>query len=179
LNSSLDEYRLEMLARDHSTSASMFVPFVVERLRDGAETTAAELRVSLRDVGQSGERERTLRLLWRPEDIPVLPLGAQQHTITEWAACGVAFAVLLMYTGLRVRGVATEGDRFDYWIDDGETMFGMEASGTMLEDLEGRHRAKVRQLRENPYEVDGYVVVVSFSTRQVIASFNRFREDPE
>jgi hypothetical protein len=166
-----------MLARDHSSNASVFVPFVVERLRSSADATAAELRVTLRDIGQSGESERRLRLIWSPEDLPVLPLGVLEHTITEWAACGVAFAALLLYTGLRVRGVATEGDRFDYWIDDGETMFGMEASGTMTEDLEGRHRAKVRQLRENPYGVDGYVVVVSFSTRQVIASFNTFRED--
>jgi hypothetical protein len=33
---------------------------------------------------------------------------------------------------------------------------------------------KVRQLRENPYGVDGYVVVVGFDTRSVIFSFNRF-----
>jgi hypothetical protein len=81
-----------------------------------------------------------------------------------------------LYTGLQVRAVAAEGDRFDYWVGDGEQDYGLEVSGTMTEDVEARHQAKVRQLRENSYGVDGYVVVVGFATRQAIFSFRRFDE---
>jgi hypothetical protein len=44
--------------------------------------------------------------------------------VTEWAACGVACAVLGVYTRLRVRAVAADGDRFDYWVGDGEEEYG-------------------------------------------------------
>lgn len=72
------------------------------------------------------------------------------------------------------RSVGADGDRFDYWVDDGEREYALEVSGTMTDDVEGRHRAKIRQLRENPYGVDGYVVVIGFATRHVHFSFNRF-----
>lgn len=82
-----------------------------------------------------------------------------------------------IYTGLRVRAVAADGDRFDYWVDDGEREYGLEVSGTTTSDVESRHQAKVRQLRENPYSVDGYVVVAGFATREVILAFHRFEEE--
>jgi hypothetical protein len=85
--------------------------------------------------------------------------------------------VVSLYAGLHVREVAGNGDRFDYWVDDGEREYGLEVSGTTTYDIETRHRAKVRQLRENPYGVDGYVVVVGFTTRKIIFSFNRFEEE--
>lgn len=50
-------------------------------------------------------------------------------------------------------------------------------SGTVDEDVEQRHRQKVRQLHDNPYGVDGYVVVVGFAARRAIFSFHRFAED--
>jgi hypothetical protein len=54
--------------------------------------------------------------------------------------------------------------------------YGLEVSGTTTDDVETRHRVKVRQLRDHPYGVDGYVVVVGFATHNVIFSFNRFEE---
>src|SRR5713101_2292055 len=65
------------------------------------------------------------------------------NTITEWAACGAACAVVWRYAGLRVREVAADGDRFDYWVDDGAREFGLEVSGTTTDDVETRHRTKV------------------------------------
>jgi hypothetical protein len=53
----------------------------------------------------------------------------------------------------------------------------LEGSGTVEEDVEQRHRRKVRQLRANPYGVAGYGVVVGFQARRVIFSFHRFGED--
>lgn len=62
-----------------------------------------------------------------------------------------------------------------YVLDKDE--YGLEVSGTTKDDVESRHRAKVRQLQENPYGVDGYVVVVGFAKREVIISFHRFQEE--
>ncbi|MGH9839395.1 MAG: hypothetical protein ACREEM_11490 [Blastocatellia bacterium] len=94
--------------------------------------------------------------------------------MTEWAACGLACVVLARYTQLRVTQVTGDGDRFDYWVSDGEREYGLEVSGTMTEEMETRHRAKVRQWRENPYEVDGYVIIAG---REIICSFHRFEEE--
>lgn len=38
-------------------------------------------------------------------------------------------------------------------------------------------RLKARQLRANPYGVDGYVIVVSFGTQEAVCSFHRFEEE--
>jgi len=176
LTSVRDEYRLEDIARDHSIGAAMFVPLVIVRLRGHAGATEALLTARLRDVIKAGETRHLLRLSWSAESIPNRPLGVHERTATEWAACGIACVVMSLYTGLRVRHVTGDGDRFDYWVGDGDHEYGLEVSGTMTDDVEARHRLKVRQLRENPYGVDGYVVIVGFATREVIFSFNRFGE---
>jgi hypothetical protein len=172
----LDEYRLEDIARDHWIGAAMFVPFVIVRLRGDTDVTEATLTVRLRDVGEAGETQRTLRLFWFADSVPVQPLGVQERTVTEWAACGVACVVVSLYAGLRIHEVARDGDRFDYWVGKDEREYGLEVSGTTTDDVEARHHTKARQLRENPYGVDGYVVVVGFATRSVVFSFNRFEE---
>jgi hypothetical protein len=89
----------------------------------------------------------------------------------------VACVVVAVYAGLTIRHVAADGDRFDYWVDDGQYEYGLEVSGTLGADLDTRHRATVRQLCDNPYGVDGYVVVVNFTTRHVILSFHRCQEE--
>jgi len=172
----LDEYRLEDIAFDHRIGAAVLVPFTIVRLRGNTDATEATLTVSLLNVGDASETQRTLRISWSASIASAQPLAVQERTVTEWAAYGVACVVVSLYAGLHVREVAGDGDRFDYWVDDGEREYGLEVSGTMRDDIEARHSAKVRQLRENPYGVDGYVVVVGFATRSVIFSFNRFEE---
>ena len=61
-------------------------------------------------------------------------------------------------------------------VEDGQSEYGLEISGTLTEEVEARHRAKVSQLLDNPYGVDGYVVVVGFATRSAIFSYHRFQE---
>jgi hypothetical protein len=111
--------------------------------------------------------------------VPRQPLGVPERTITEWAACGVACAVLARYTSMRICAVTGDGDRFDYWVRDGDQEYGLEVSGTITDDLETRLRLKIRQLCTNPYGVDGYVIIVGFSTNEVIFSFHRFAEDEQ
>jgi hypothetical protein len=172
----LDEYRLENIARDHRVAVGMFVPFAIERLRQQGDSTETTLTVSLRDLGFSGEVQRVLRLIWSPASVSPQPLAVQPHTLTEWAAVAVACAVVSCYGGLRVQEVAAYGDRFDTWVTDGERQYGLEISGTTTEEVETRHRAKVRQLLANPFGSDGYVVVVGFATRTAIFSFHRYPE---
>jgi hypothetical protein len=100
-----------------------------------------------------------------------------ERTITEWAALGLACVVLARYTSVRVQQVAGDGDRFDFWVSDGEREYGLEVSGTITDEVETRHRSKVRQWRENPYGVDGYVIVAGFAEYNIICSFHRFEEE--
>ena len=132
--------------------------------------------IELRNIGDKTNTQRTLHLSWSPNSIPPRPLGVPDRVITEWAACGIACIAIALYAGLTVREVAANGDRFDYWVDDRQYEYGLEVSGTMGEDIETRHRVKVRQLCDNPYGVDGYVVIVGFATRHVLTSFNRCQE---
>jgi hypothetical protein len=53
----------------------------------------------------------------------------------------------------------------------------LEVSGVTTGDIEARHRAKVRQWRDNPYGVDGYVIVAGFASREAVFSFHRFEEE--
>jgi hypothetical protein len=176
VESAHDTYRLEAIDWTHQVGAALFVPCMIRRL--GRETGATEttLTVELRNIGDGSQKQRTLHLLWSPDSMPTSSLGVPERVITEWAACGVACVVVALYAGLTIRAVAANGDRFDYWVDDGAYEYGLEVSGTMGAALDTRHRAKVRQLCDNPYGVDGYVVVVSFTTHHVIMSCNRYQE---
>jgi hypothetical protein len=92
--------------------------------------------------------------------------------ITEWAALGVACAVMKVYTGMCIQTVAGHGDRFDYWVSDGNCRWGLEISGTATKEAENRHRQKLIQLRKNPVTAGGFVVIVDFATKTVLLSFN-------
>ena len=175
----VEECWVEEVAGRQRIGAAVFTPFVIARLGEGTGAAEATLAVTLRGLSQGLETQTRLRLRWEPESAATQPLGVQGKVITEWAACGIACMMVALYTGCLVSSVADEGDRFDYWVSDGEQGFGLEVSGTVSEertDLEARHRAKVRQLRENPYGVDGFVVVAGLTTREVILSRHRFEE---
>lgn len=171
--SAADAYRLEDIADAHRMNVALFVPFTIQRLRGDTDVTQATVTVNLRDIGEAGEQQRALRIFWTASSVPAQPLAVQEHTVTEWAALGMTCVVAAVYTRLHLRAVTMQGDRFDYWVSDGTRDYGLEVSGTQTTEVEARHRAKVRQWRENPYGVDGYVVTAGFVSRQVIFSFHR------
>jgi len=172
----MDSFRLETIGEHHALATHLFVPFAVARLQQSPADTETLLTVELRDLEPGRTEEWPLRLYWDRESIPVLPLGIQDNPLTEWAALGVACVVLWHFAGIRLHAVAAAGDRFDYWALQADKEFGLEISGTLTANVEVRHREKVQQLRDNPYGVDGYVVVVGFTSRQVVLSFHRFDE---
>jgi len=101
--------------------------------------------------------------------------------MTEWAACGIACAVLWHYTEQRVLTAAKKGERFDYWIGDDAAEKGMEVSGTLSDDADEmweRHRQKRRQLLSYPSD-GGYVVIVGFARHEIIFSYHAPEEARE
>jgi hypothetical protein len=150
---------------------------VIARLAPFSRKCAARLTVILRDTSNSDETRHQLRLRWSPASIPEQPLAVPEKVTTELAACGVACAVLARYTSLSIDFVTNPGERFDYWMSDSTNDYGLEISGTMTERAKSCARLKARQLLENPYGASGYVVVVSFATKEVICAFHPFDEE--
>jgi tetratricopeptide (TPR) repeat protein len=174
----IDEYLLDNVANDNDIDAEFFVPFVRLRLSPtNGDENAARLSVQLDDINAEGSQQRTLHLSWSqlPRQTENLPI--QTKLITELAACGIACVLVPRYAKMRVLFTAQEGDRFDYWIGDDLRQWGLEVSGTIRDELNPRHRAKVEQLLSNPFGVDGYVAVTKFSTRESIFSFHRYRRE--
>ena len=62
-------------------------------------------------------------------------------------------------------------------VREGKKAYGLEVSGTVVDELEYRARLKAHQLRSNPYGVAGYVIVTNFATQEVICAFHQFEED--
>jgi hypothetical protein len=168
----VESFRLETIGELHLIATRLFVPFVVARLQQHPEDTEAILAIELRGIQDPSTEVRQLRLFWERDSIPQLPLAVQAHTLTEWAALGVACAVIWHFAGLRLHAVAALGDRIDYWVKRETQEFALEISGTRAADLEPLHQEKTQQLLANPYGADGYVVVVAFAERRVIFSFH-------
>ena len=172
--SRIDRFFLEQIAAEHSIGADLFVPLTAARLAADTGASIVRLTVELRDISQAGVARRELEIQWSMESVPKHPPAIDDRSLTEWAACGIACVVVAVYANLQICEVTGDGDRFDYWVTDGQNEFGLEVSGTTTGQIESRHAAKVKQLLENPFGVDGYVVVADFSTRRVIFSFHRY-----
>jgi hypothetical protein len=174
-----DEFRLEDIITRHRIGTGLFIPFTTLRLGGGSDRTEAVWTISLRDVGIAGEQRRSLRFRWSPENVPSRPPGVADHTVTEWAALGVACSLVARYTTFHIWNTAPLGDCFDYWLTDGQDNLAMEVSGTRSGELEIRHRLKVEQWRRNPHCLNGLVIVCGFDSRQAIFSFHRYPEARE
>ena len=173
---SLDVFPLERIGTLHGIAAELFVPFVIQRLSRSPQDQSRDLDIELVGVGGVAHDARQLRITWELESILELPAGVQQNVVTEWAALGIAAAVVWQYAGLRIETVAEVGSGFDFWVNDGRRTAGLEVSGTYAADLSGRRRQKAQQLVGNPHGVDGYVAVVRFDRAAASVSFHRFSE---
>jgi hypothetical protein len=117
VSGALDVFRLETIAELHAVAVGLFVPFVIHRLAQTGAPAEADLRVNLRGIGESDGADGRLRLTWEVGSVLALPPGVPETTVTEWAALGVACAVVWHYGGLRLSAVSLDGDRFDYWVE--------------------------------------------------------------
>jgi hypothetical protein len=169
-------FALEEITNQNVIDAKWFLPFTIHRLKNSSANHNAILNLTLSGIMEIPITVQQLQLTWQPESARLTVPPVQEHIITEWAACGMACAVLPLYVGLHLLQVAQAGDGFDYWVGNNEQEFGLEVSGTMGAELESRHRVKVKQLLQSPHDVSGYVSVTSFRTMESILSFHQRQE---
>lgn len=129
------------------------------------------LSISLYESMSETPKVHELALFWDPSSDTLTNPPIQEHTLTEWAACGIALALVPLYTTYRVLEVAQMGERFDYWLGHDVRSVGLEISGTMEGDLATRTDVKRRQIQSNPYNSAGYICVVGFEKQEVRLSY--------
>ncbi|RIK40907.1 MAG: hypothetical protein DCC55_13590 [Chloroflexi bacterium] len=169
----LDTFVLEDIVTLNRVDTRGFLPFTIYRLKPLATDRRVILTVTLQNVSAAPLEIRQLQLSWASEsDRPNIP-PVQEHVVTEWAACGIACALIPLYTGLQVIQVTQVGDRFDYWVGNESQEFGLEVSGLLTGELEQRQRIKLRQLSESPHKVAGYISITSFHAQRTILSFHQ------
>lgn len=164
----------------HPIGATIFAPFVATGLggTPDAGTQTTEFAVTLENIGTAGTRTHRLSLQWQGATALPQPYSIQEYVITEWAACGIACAVLWHYTELRVIDTAKRGQGFDYWVKGETQEQGLEVSGILSEDageMQRRHREKREQLFSS-LMVGGYVVIVGLARREIIVSYHAPQE---
>lgn len=169
----MDSVNFVDIVQQNNIDTALLLPFVGYRFLPTINEGNVVLDVVLRGIGEAAESRHhlELHLFSLSQEYAVPPV--QEHVITEWAACGVACVILPFYTGYRVLHVTQAGDGFDYWVGDDEHEHGLEVSGTINEDVNGRHRTKVKQFQNNPYGVDGFVSVTGFQALRSILPFHR------
>lgn len=163
---------LEDCIRQHKVDVSLFTPFAIHRMRSSENATSATFTVTLHNVHGVVSDTQQLTINWSKMSDTLQQPPIQPHIISEWAACGIACAVVNVYTDLIVANVAQLGESFDYWLRDDVSEYGLEVSGMMSGSLTKRHRAKVRQLMANPLQVAGYVCVVGFHQKHIYFSYH-------
>jgi hypothetical protein len=163
--------QIETLLAKSAIEASLFLPFMIFRLRPYAVDRCVTLTVLLFDTGNETPQTHELQLTWHSASDTLLVPPVQTHILTEWAACGIALALVPLYIPYRVLEVAQSGARFDYWLGETVREVGLEVSGTIYGDLVARTQIKQQQLKRNPYKSAGYVCVVGFEKQQVRLSF--------
>ncbi len=167
----------------HGIDATVFEPVIIAEIggAPSAETEQTEFVVTLENVGQVGTRTKRLMLEWQGIKALRGESPMKGRPMTEWAACGIACAVLRHYTDFSIRSTARYGEGFDYWVTDGKRQQGLEVSGTQSQDageMQERHREKCSQLF-SAEPVGGYVVIVGFARREIIVSYHEARETAE
>lgn len=162
---------LEALLAQSAIDASLFLPFAIFRLRPYAINCKVTLAVSIYELDSDTPEMHDLELFWNASNDTLIAPPVQAHTITEWGACGIALAIVPLFTPYRVLEVAQIGERFDYWLGHDVRSVGLEVSGTIDGNLDSRSHLKRHQLKRNPYKSAGYVCIVGFEKQQVRLSF--------
>jgi hypothetical protein len=86
----MDEYVLEHITAGNDIQAALFIPFVVTRLQQAANTSQrATLTVQLKNIDEV-DRSRELVISWSTDDTVNEGIPLQERVITEWAGVGIA-----------------------------------------------------------------------------------------
>jgi len=138
-----------------------------------------DFRLHCQDLPQNlveGVPPTTIRITWHSETAAASEIISTIHqpkNLVEYAAIAVAFLLFPKVVNLSGFEVADAGERADYWIDGRRYM--IEISGTENQNrdrVSQRQREKIEQLLSNPSKQNGFVVVCSFATREILLSFH-------
>ena len=151
-------------------------PVVARLIANAAYSDGACVVVaSIRPADGAGAVSQ-LPLEWRglEEDYAQCLNTYQAPVVTEFAALGIA-CILCSVAELEITEVTRRGDKVDYWLGDRDLL--LEVSGTVDGDLSDLCATKAQsQLRKNPFEKDGYVCAVRFTTAEARLWFFHFKE---
>lgn len=89
--------QVEDLLAQAAIEASLFLPFTIFRLRPYAIDQQVALTVSLYEADNETPQTHRLHLTWRLASDTLMMPPIQAQTITEWAACGIALALVPLY----------------------------------------------------------------------------------
>jgi len=122
-----------------------------------------------------GDFSTSFDVIWAGEvDDQILRSWNDPEETTEFAACGIAFLLILELTDYTVIKRSRKGTGFDYWLgdkDDMETLpfqdkARLEVSGIREEEKESKIRArakqKLQQSEKSNTHLPAYAVVVEF-----------------
>lgn len=168
-----DQLSINEAILKNEIDAQWFLPFIIHRLQAYTDSRQVVIKVTFQDVLEEPIVVRQLLLTWDVDTPKFTSPPVQESVITEWAACGIACAIIPFYTELNLIKVTESGDRFDYWIGDGAQLYGLEVSGILQGSRTSRERAKVQQLLDNPFGIGGYVCIVHFGEQSIDLSFHQ------
>lgn len=122
--------------------------------------------------GQATEGKMNLKWVGMKADFGKCLKTYQEPRVTEYASLGLACILTKERADMEITDVTRIGDRADYWLGDREML--LEVSGQQQGNLDALHKEKVTQLRENPFEKDGYVCVANYDDRKAIFWHHRY-----
>jgi hypothetical protein len=166
--------------RAHVVGAEILMAFIIPELggTQGAGVQTTEFSVRLENVGETGKQTHRLILQWNSDAAPHGKPPMKEYRMTDYAARGLACAVLWHFTGKRVHRTSIPGQGFDYWVGGETAEQGLKVGGTRSDDaatMQQRHAAKRRQLFSS-LRVGGYVVIVGLARREIILSYHAPKE---
>ena len=167
-----DLFQLEQITALNEIDARWLLPFTIYRLNQLTDQREIDFRITLNEIDTEPQTRR-LRLKWSADTHSLRNAPVQEEMVTELAACGLTCAVLPLYTNFHLRMVAERGAGFDYWVGNGEELFGLEVSGMIDGDIHARQQQKIAQLLTSRHQVGGFVSVVNFGQQLVELSFQR------
>jgi hypothetical protein len=151
-------------AHPHIRAGDWLSPLVCRLHPDGDYTDGCKtISFSIRPAGGDATGD-ACDFRWRGmrADYEQVRRTYQEPVITEFATLALACVTVGLFAQMQITEVTRRGDRADYWLGDRELL--LEVSGQQDGNLQALHSDKAKQLRENPYEKDGFICVANYTS---------------
>lgn len=131
-------------------------------------------------TGEGGEpAEGRIALKWKDlaQDFKLRLNTYQEPVLTEHATLGLACILVKERAQMEITEVTRRGERADYWLGDRVMM--LEVSGQEDGSLTALAKEKTKQLRENPFNKDGYVCVANYTAAEAWLLFASYKVESD